>query len=235
MHDRCGCRKPAEDQIPTSFEEAIIFERPPWGLLGPHFPLGVFGALTQLRRWPSWSITALHSPALCLCRWKCPKEEMMGAGSLPRPHCKAAEVHRLALITSDQLYISTGWIPVDAGGKGLWGQRKLGLKLGVMLSPILPASVGTSPGYLKYFHQHRGARQSHAVCRTHVGQFDLPTPPWPGVFIAADVLTNHRSVQLFFESYSFLNKNNLVIRLKDEKPLHLTSGYRLPKVSCICM
>ena len=160
---------------------------------------------------------------------------MMGAGSSPWPHCKAAEVHSLVLITSDQLYISLGWIPVDAGGKGLWGQRKLGLELGVMLSSVLPASVGTSPGCLKYLRQRRGARQSPAVCRTRVGQFDLPTPPWPGVFIAADVLTNHRRVQFLFESYSFLNKSKPVIRLKDEKPSCLTSGYRLQKVLCICM
>lgn len=235
MHHRCGCRKPAEDRIPTSFAETVIFESPPWGLLGAHSSLGVFCALTHMGRWPNWSITALHLPALCLCRWKCPNDGMMGAGSLPWPHSKAAEVHSSVLITSDQLHISTGWIPVDAGGKGLRGRGKLGLELGVMLSSALPASVGTSPGYLKYLLQHRGARQSPAVCRTRVGQFDLPTSPWPGFFIAADVLTNHRSIQLLFESYSFLNKSDLVITLEDEKLLRLTSGYRLQKVSCICM
>lgn len=197
-------------------------------LTGCFWCLGAAGAVAELEH------HCLALTCLVFVQWKCPDKERMGAGSLPSPHCKAAEVHHLVPITSDWLCISTGWIPVDAGGKGLRGKRKLGLELGVMLSSLLPASVGTSPRYLKYRHWHRGARQSPALCRARVGQLDLPTLLWPGLFIAADVLTDHSSVQLF-ESYSFLNKSNLVIRWKDEKPLRLTSGCRLQKVSCICM
>lgn len=95
------------------------------------------------------------------------------------------------------------------------------------LSSILLASMGISPGYLKYLHKHQGAQQRPAVCRTCVEQFDLPTPSYLGFFIAPDVLINHRIIHLLLESYSFLNKSNTVIRLKDEKPSQLTSGCRL--------
>lgn len=103
-----------------------------------------------------------------------------------------------------------------------------------MLSPVVPASVRTSPGYLKSLHQQWGARQSPAVCRTCVGSLTFLLLCGQAI-LAADVLANHRSVQLLFESYSFLNKSNLVMRLKDEKLLHLTSGFRLQKVACIWM
>lgn len=122
---------------------------------------------------------------------------------------------------------------MDPGGR--WWKKTLGTEeTGCDAELRSAASVGTSPGYLKYLHQHCGAQQSPAVCRTRVGQFDLPIPLWPGGFIAADVLANRRRVQLLFESYSFLNKSNLVIRLKGEKPLRLTSGYRPKEVSCVC-
>lgn len=100
---------------------------------------------------------------------------MKKLGELAPLHGLAAKLGNL--VCSKHMKPAIHWqrvVPSD--GKGVWGQRMLGLQFGITLSSILSASMGISPGYLKYLHQHQGAQQRPAVCRTRVRQFDLPTP-----------------------------------------------------------
>lgn len=92
-----------------------------------------------------------------------------------------------------------------------WGTEGVGAGAGHDAEQCSVSISGTSPGCLKYLHQHQEARQSPAACRTRVGQLDLLAPPWPGVFTAADVLSSSLNP-------THSERKAASDRLKDEKP-----------------